>query len=338
MPYPSNPAVHLGGNANSPATLSSLPSDLLTRILHLLDGPSLAAISCTSSHLRALSSDPALWRRLCRATWPSSNHPRVSCIVSAAFPSAHRSFFSDAFPLLPLHPLPPRLPSPPHQLVSAVDLRHRSAPVFSALVETETRTGWFFSSPFRVDALDRKDPSPPAAAALSADSLAADLTLSWIVIDPARGRAANVASLRPVSVQRHWFSGEIQARFAAVLETERAGEWAACSVVVACGERGEKGRGLQVREVSMVVEDMDGMSLNGRDSLVILQGAMEGKRAALGGRDMEEVMRERYSEFLERKKERKEKKMRREGRLDLACILMGVSVFASFLGWIFSRG
>ncbi|XP_058108986.1 probable F-box protein At2g36090 [Magnolia sinica] len=311
-------------------TISALPADILTHILQLLDGPTLASVSCASSHLHALSSDPRLWHNLCRSMWPSSDHPRVSHLISTAFSDAHHSFFSDSFPLLPLHPLSPRVPHPLHHLISAVDLHHCGIPVFSKVLETETRTGWFFSSPFRIDALDRKDPPPPPPPGeISGETLAADLTLSWILIDPSGGRAANLSSLRPVSVQRHWLSGEIQARFATVLIAEPEGEWITCGVLVTCGECGE------VREVSMQVEDMDGMSLNGRDSLVILQRAMEGGRATKE-REIER-MRERYGEYVRRKREKKEKKLRREGRLDLACVLLGVHVFSSFLWFVFFR-
>ena len=72
---------------------------------------------------------------------------------------------------------------------------------------------------------------------------------------------------------------------------------------------------------------MNGMYLNGKDSLVILRRTLEGKRGK--GNRREEERKKEFVEFLERKKERKEKKMRRERTLDMLCIAFGVLAFAS---------
>lgn len=134
-----------------------------------------------------------------------------------------------------------------------------------------------------------------------------------------------------MSIQRHWFSGETQVLFATILESDaESGESVQCGIVVTCGAC-EGGRGMHVREVRLQVEDMDGMNLNGKDSLGILQRAMMGGRKR---RREDTSMRERYVAYLKRKMERKEKKMRREGRLDMACLLFGLSVFASFLSFV----
>ncbi|KAL5207401.1 hypothetical protein ABZP36_031836 [Zizania latifolia] len=45
----------------------------------------------------------------------------------------------------------------------------------------------------------------------------AELELSWVVLDPARGRAVNVSSRRAVAVDRHWYTGETLVPFAVVL-------------------------------------------------------------------------------------------------------------------------
>lgn len=137
----------------------------------------------------------------------------------------------------------------------------------------------------------------------------------------------NVSSERPVSVKRHWLSGEVQVRFATVVAGERgtAAETAMCRVVVTCG--GREGGEMEVREVSMEMEDMEGMNLCGRDSLVILQGVMEGKR---GKRNVGEEARRRYEEFMGKKEERKLNKVRAEGRLDMMCVALVTASFAAF--------
>lgn len=103
--------------------------------------------------------------------------------------------------------------------------------------------------------------------------------------------------------------------------------------MVTCGGcEGERDGGVQVREVCLQVEDMDGMNLNGEESLGILKRVMEGGRMRRWG---DEEERKRYLEYLKRKMERKEEKMRRELRLDTACLVVGLSIFAAFFGLIF---
>lgn len=159
-----------------------------------------------------------------------------------------------------------------------------------------------------------------------------DLELSWILIDPIGRRAMNVSSQKPVSVQRHWLSGEVQVRFATILAGDHhrgsSSEFVQCGVVITCGA--SQGRVVLIKEMSLQVEDMDGIHLNGKESLVILQRAMEGKK---GIKRREEEGRKRFQEFLERKKERKEMKLRIERRLDMLCVAFGVLGFATF--WLF---
>lgn len=190
----------------------------------------------------------------------------------------------------------------------------------------ETVTGWFRCSPFRVDLLGPKEtvvtPIRRPSHEDTCRDLVADLELSWIVVDPEAARAVNVSSFRPVSVERQWLSGEVQVRYAAV-----AGN-VMCGVVVTCAGAGHV---LHVTEVSLKMEDMDGIHLNGRDSLVILQRGLEGKRgnSCKGEVGREEEGRRRYLEYLERKRERRERKLRREGRLDMMCVAFGISIFAT---------
>ncbi|XVE61439.1 hypothetical protein DITRI_Ditri06bG0040200 [Diplodiscus trichospermus] len=317
------------------AAISTVHSDILeTHILTRLDGPTLASASCAATHLRALASQENLWTNICHTTWPSTTSPRLRHVISK-FPKGYRSFFSDAFPLA-TEPVSFRhslentdLPS---ELISAVDIYYKKELIFSKVVETETATAWFNCSPFRVDLLDPKEavltriPHPDTDD--TCKDLEEDMELNWIVIDPKGKRAMNLSSQRPVTVQRHWLSGDVQVKFAAVVsggESGSATELVQCGVVVTCGgsARGE----MHVREVCLQVEDMDGMYLNGRDSLVILKRGLEGKRGK--GRKREEERKKAFVEFLERKRVRKEKKMRREGALDMLCVAFGVLTFAS---------
>lgn len=140
----------------------------------------------------------------------------------------------------------------------------------------------------------------------------------------------NMSSFSPVSATRHWLSKEVQVRFATILGSRN--EMVQCEIVVTCGgsENGE----VQVREVSLEMEDMEGMVLNGKDSMVILEKVINVK-VKRKGKTREEEAKRRYREYVKKKKERRERKMRREGILDMVSIafVAGSLVFAAF--WFF---
>ncbi|GMN72851.1 hypothetical protein TIFTF001_054236 [Ficus carica] len=337
---PINGVNHGGGGT----TLSAIHPDILrAHILARLDGPTLAAVGCASSELHALSADDRLWSDICAAMWPSVADPALRYVISTTFPGGHRSFFSDSFPVLnrvPLREFNPDPPSSPSaRLISAVNIFYKDKVIFSKVKETETLTEWFQSSPFMVDLLDKKDSVTTRIRRAAADDgawlkqLEENLTLSWILIDPARKRAANVSSRRPVWVQRHWLTGEIQLRYVTVMAGPEAAEHVQCGMVVTCG--GKEGGEMHVTEVGMHVEDMDGRHLKGKESVVVLRNAIErGERKKERGIGEE---RERFEEYLERRREMRDKKQRRERALDLACIVTGVSIFVAFWSLVLFR-
>ncbi|XP_004494914.1 probable F-box protein At2g36090 [Cicer arietinum] len=314
------------------ATISALHQDIiLTHILTCLDGPSLASASSTCSQLNTLSSHEHLWSNICHSTWPSTTTPRVRHVIST-FPLTSRSFFSDSFSTVTVHGNHHHhrvnLENTP-EILSAVDLFHRRRIILSKVVETETGSGWFRCSPFRVDILDPKDSVEtgmdyPINDDEACRNLEEELRLSWIVIDPRGKRAINVSSGKPVSVNRHWLTGEIHAIFATVLhggERGSAREFAVCNLLVTLG--GE----MKVREACFQIEDMDGILLNGRDSLGILQRGLVGGRKRLRS-EMEG--REMYVEFVKKKMERKERKLRSERRLDMLCVVIAAFSVVAF--------
>nr|ACG41985.1 F-box domain containing protein [Zea mays] len=292
--------------------IEDLPADVLALVLRRLDGASLAAVGCASSGLRSLATDPATWRALCFAMWPSVRD--LPC--TGRVDGGHRALFADAFPF-PCSVSPPTPPQPlPARLVSAVDLRHAGVCVLSRVVETDAASDWFLGAPFRVDALLQEGFTSPAAAAIAP----ADLELSWVLFDPATGRALNASSRRAVAVDRKWLTGDTVARFAVVL-----GGGVALDAAVTCDER----RG-HVREVSLRVEDADGAGVSGRDGLAAVAAAMAAPRRGCRGA-AEDAARLRYEEFVRGKRARKESKARREGILDLCCSGVGAAAFLGFL-------
>ncbi|PKA65392.1 F-box protein [Apostasia shenzhenica] len=281
-------------------TIDDLHPDVLTRALRLLDGPSLAAACCASSHLRFLSCQSELWLHHCLSTWPSLRHPRLLPLLSAS-PS---NFFSDVFPF-PFSGEPDESGEEgdlPGELISSVDLYHRGIPFFSRVIETDTSSDWFRGSPFRIDE---------------------ELTMSWILIDPSRGRAVNASSRRAVAVERQWYTGETKVRFAMVASPARG--WMISPVVTF-----REGTG-RVREVGLTVEDMDGACVSGREGLQAVKEAMGMQRKGRGRGEEEDEAKERYVEFLGRRRWRKERMARREGMVDFFCTTVGAAVFLAFL-------
>ncbi|CAL5098218.1 unnamed protein product [Urochloa decumbens] len=296
-------AAFAGDDGEGATTIEDLPADVLALVLSRLDGTSLAALGCASAAFRDLAADPATWRALCLALWPS-----LRDVPPADHKGHYRRLFADAFPFPAPAPAPAqRLPT---RLVSAVDLHHGGACIMSRVVETDAATGWFLGAPFRVDALVQEGFTAPIAPA--------DLSLSWVLIDPDTGRAVNASSRRPVSVDRRWLTGETVARFAVVL-----GGGVALDAAITCDERLG-----HVREVSLRIEDGDGGGVSGRDGLAVVAAAMAGARE---GRGTEEAARLRYEEFVKGRAARKERKARREGIVDLCCSGVGAAAFLGFL-------
>ncbi|KAF3578061.1 hypothetical protein DY000_02029355 [Brassica cretica] len=297
--------------------ISTLHQDIIeTHILTRLDGPTLASLSCASTLLHKLASNELLWSKICRSTWPST----------ATISDNPRSFFSDVYSVLDVGGSVSDLDRPFPELISAVDLHYRGKLILSRVVKTETTTAWFLSSPLRIDLVDAKDTveTPIKRGRWTEDTcrdLEQDLTLSWIVIDPIGKRAANLSSHRPVTVQRNWLTGEVEAKFTTVV-----GSVECVITVVTCGEEE-----MHVKEVNLKVEAMEGTSLNGMDSLVILRSVMEGKRG--NGRRREAESKWRHEEFMEKKRELKEKKIRVELVFDILTVAVGVLGFGTLVGF-----
>ncbi|KAL5204936.1 hypothetical protein ABZP36_009807 [Zizania latifolia] len=301
------PASGVGDGVGT--VIEDLPVDVLALVLSRLDGASLAAVGCACSSFHGLAADEETWRGLCLAMWPSVRD------VLGCGGYGYRALFADAFPF-PEAPPAPGVPASgalplPARLVSAVDLQHEGVCIMSRVVETDTSSAWFLGSPFRVDALVQEGFSAPSLITPS------ELALSWILIDPVSGRAVNASSRRPVAVDRKWLTGETVTRFTVVLGN------VALDAAVTCDDRYG-----HVREVSLCVEDGEGGGVNGQDGLTAVTAAMANARQ---GKGAEAAARQRYEEFVQGKRARKEWKARREGIVDLCCSGIGAAAFVSFL-------
>ncbi|CAN8255114.1 unnamed protein product [Cochlearia groenlandica] len=320
--------------------ITALSSDVIqSQILTRLDGASLAALSCTCSQLNSYCSENFLWREKCSATWPSTLDPRVQTIIST-FPAGHRSFFSDSFPFVADSGEIDRSPSvDTTEMISAVDVRYKDEVIFSKVQVTETNSGWFLYSPMRIDLVEPKELISTRVSAIHQwegdtwkEDLEENLSLSWILIDPTSKRAADISTRKPVFVHRHWLTGEVHVRFSTIFAVrEEKVEFTVTVVLAAISRREEEKAAMQIREVSLVVEDMEGMNLGGRGTLVILTSAMGMNRRRRAGR--EEEGKEKYKEFVSMKTEKAEMKWRRkeETAMETTACLVAVIVLGFLL-------
>ncbi|XP_023745425.1 F-box protein At2g27310 [Lactuca sativa] len=322
--------------------IADIHEDIIkTHILTRLDGQTLAAACCTSSQLQTLCSDHKLWSDICSSNWPSIADPLVSQAISN-FPSGYRSFYSDSFPS-PSHHLATATSSPPTtNIISSVDIKYHDELVFSKAESTNTTpSDWFQSSPFRIDLLGPKEIVPSAVKFAGEDqtlllNLEKNMTLSWIMIDPSQNRGVNLSSVNPVSVHRNWLTGDVEVTFAVVIVPDfllHNKDYVNCNIQITCGVKEVCGV-LNVSRVSLTVLDMDSKCLSGKESMVILQGltvAQRRRRRYSGGG---EEQKERYDEFIRKRRERKENMERKERRVDMACVASGVAVFMAF--WSFA--
>lgn len=329
----SNTCYHGGATT----TITAVHTDVIeSHILTKFDGPSLASAASTSHFLNNLCNNEKLWKDICNSTWNSIKHPLVQKTIST-FPGGYRSFFSDAFPLVRPNPSRGsyRYQGNTSELISSVDIQYGNDQVYSKVIVNNTDTKSFLHFSFWVDLLDCKE-TVKIPLKFEGDEnkcmleLEKNLKLSWIVIDPARKRAVNVSSLRPVSVRPYWNGNDVQVVYATVLSGNCNGgdssEFVECRVVTTFGCK--EGKDLKVRELSLSMEDMHMRRMSGEKCLRILEEAMEsGERKKGNGGEVKEM----YEKYMELKRKKIERKTKRERRLTMVYRVSWVAYFIAFV-------
>lgn len=329
---------------NQATTIAALHSDIIeTHLLNKLDGPSLASASSTSRFLNTLCNKECLWEDICNSTWNSIAHPLVRQTISS-FPGGYRSFYSDSFPVLRPSISQGSLSHQVHasELISAVDMHLGTKPVYSKVTVTDTESSGFPGSVFCVDLINYEETAEipiiyEGDEMECMSELQENMTLSWIVIDPTLKRAANVSSLRPVSVRPHWDGSGIKVTYATVLSGACCGiettEFVECRIVAFFGC--EEGKKLQLRELSLCVVDMVKTRLNGEKSMKILKGGMQsGERKKENGDG--KMM---YAKYLNFKRHTKDDKKRGRDKVyrvlwvfhAIIWVLFAISLISSLL-------
>ncbi|XP_021761072.1 probable F-box protein At2g36090 [Chenopodium quinoa] len=243
----------------------------------------------------------------------------------------------------------------PSDFVSLVDIRYKDKPIFSKVLwgisESDALGRWFYNAPFHID-LGNSDVNDNIGKVIitgedglplieSVDNerkegklwmeLQDRLRLSWIIVNTKVKQAANVSSFIPLGVQRHWPSDkDFLVRFGSVLPAEDIlpCQVVECILLVKFRMVNDTASGcvnLELTQVSMQLEDMEGFHVNGRNSLMVLNKALSCRKS----RNYSEVL-ESCNLYSRVRSEIKEEKMRNESRIDKMCILSGVVAVVTF--------
>ncbi|KNA09366.1 hypothetical protein SOVF_154230 [Spinacia oleracea] len=243
----------------------------------------------------------------------------------------------------------------PSDFVSLVDIRYKDKTIFSKVLwgisESDVLGRWFYNAPFHIE-LGSSDVSNNAGKVIisgedglpqieSVDNerkegklwveLRDRLRLSWIIVNKKVKQAANVSSLIPLGVQRHWPSDkDFLVRFGSVLPAKGILPCQVVECILVVKFRMFKNTtsnfvNLEMTQVRMQLEDMEGFHLNGRNTLMVLKKALSCRKT----RNYSEVL-ESCNLYSRVRSEIKEEKLRNESRIDKMCILTGVVVVVTF--------
>lgn len=243
----------------------------------------------------------------------------------------------------------------PSDFISLVDIIYNDKPIFSKVLwgisESDVLGRWFYNAPFHIDlgnsdvndtigtvTISGADGLPPVE---SVDNerkegklwvdLQDRLRLSWIIVNKKVKQAANVSSLIPLGVQRQWPSDkDFLVRFGSVLSAEDIlpCQVVGCILVVKFRMFNNTASGcvnLELTQVSMQLETMEGFHVNGRNSLMVLKKALSCRKS----RNYSEVL-ESCNLYSRVRNEIKEEKLRNESWIDRMCILSGVVAVVTF--------
>ncbi|KAG2538948.1 hypothetical protein PVAP13_9NG577600 [Panicum virgatum] len=337
--------------------MASLSADLFYDILKRLDAAALARAGCACADFRAISNEEDLWENACTSLWPSTRLDDVrSLIVSVG---GFRKFYADCFTLI-LNKDVPLENSQPSDFVSLIDIWYKDRVLYSKVIwgipNSDGANGWFYNCPFRIDLFHHSAENNennngevflstisdlPSVPSMEQErkygklwrELNDGIKLSWIIVNRKMKRAVNLTSWHPLGGQRHWPTDtDFVLRFGSVLPAQEVlpCQVAECILLMKFhmtsmgNEEAGKPSTPALTELSMQIEDMGGVHLNGRCSLLLLKEALSCHRS----RNYDEVL-ESCNLYLKAQSELKEEKIRSEFRFDTLCIVSGITIFAA---------
>ncbi|KAM7525973.1 hypothetical protein LguiA_015875 [Lonicera macranthoides] len=336
---------------SSTCHFKSLNQDLVSDIMNRLDGSTLAATSCTCSHLRDASTDPSLWQRLCHSTWPSTSLPEAQRLISI---NSFARFYADSTPMVLyddasltslINHSPARISS--SDITSFVDVYYKGKCVLSRVLygipnaidvfeNDDNRHRWFSNCPFKLDLLgfnpckntgNESNMNNVQPGGYLLEKLAEEVRLSWVLYDKKRGKAVNLSSTEPLMVQKSWSSNEDYVmNFGCVVPVEENAvphKLVECMITAQCKMiRG--GEGMKLTETSMSLVDIEGGHINGRKSLTVLSEALHSLRS---NRKVE--VEKGYKMFKRQREEIKKRNDCRESIAEKLCASVEIAVFVA---------
>lgn len=154
------------------------------------------------------------------------------------------------------------------------------------------------------------------------------LRLSWVLLDKKRGRAVNLSSWKPISVNKIWTTdGDYVIHFGCIVPVKESllpHKLAKCLIFARCNIA-EKGRYLRWKEKSMHFEDTTGACINGAKSLIIMNQALYCLRS-----NKRNVVQKGYQQFEGQKQEMIRKKKLKETTADWLCLSIEAVIFITF--------
>ncbi|KAH9292389.1 hypothetical protein KI387_042420 [Taxus chinensis] len=338
----------------------SLSRDIVSEILKRVDGITLAKAGCCCSDLRSIADQETLWEHLCRSLWPSTGNEGVQSLISSF--GGFKKLYANCFPLVDVSKQiedhqknfnPSSFEDYDDEVhddtvslsdfVSLVDIHYNNKAIYSEVswkipaahdIMIDNRSSTIFPLVINLPCDTSEGGLFPISTINEKEDVERNLRLSWILINTKTKHAVNLSSWRTLQAQRlNWGCGGIDftIRFGSILPYHDNGlppKLAACNIVMIC--RVET-MNLQVRGVSMQLEDMMGCQVNARDGAVILQRALEWtKRTNDHGQviqrchDVEELQ----SDFMEGKLEG-------ECQMNPLCIIFSLGVTALLSSYYF---
>ncbi|GLJ55206.1 hypothetical protein SUGI_1184610 [Cryptomeria japonica] len=332
-----------------------LNSDVISGILGRVDGKTIANAGCVSSEFWSVVKEERIWEEACCSMWPSVEDTNVKDLISASL-GGFRKFYASCFPFVAYETIPTEskcndLKNPcdgtavPSDFISVVDVQYKDKVIVSKVVwgipSAGDFEGWFCNCPFRIDILNFDEHhtiTDGLPKIVSVDKQRKDgefwgqfmenIRLSWIVINRRTGKAANLSSWNPLNGMRDWPSDkDFVITFGSILPAQKILPYKAvqCKLVMKFRLSDGDNTSLKMTEVSMQLEDMMGGRVNGRQSLAILERALDCTRT----NNQNQIL-ESYQKYLREQRKLREAKMRNEGRLNSLFILCGIVAFASF--------
>ncbi|KAL3655853.1 hypothetical protein CASFOL_000249 [Castilleja foliolosa] len=320
-----------------PNHIKSLSQDLILDILSRLDGPTLAATAATCIDLRDAAEDEKLWQKLCHDTWPSTSKRQLSLEKTGGF----KSLYSDAFPLILQHEVKSAVlrktiasfdtSLSSMDFISFIDIYYKGQCIFSkvmdSIIEGVVDLQGFVCYPLHLDVstnlplttfLDCDETKD-----ISSNKIVGDVRLSWILFDRTNGKAVNISSWTPRSIEKGISSEDgYLICFGSVVTTENGittHVLAEFAITVQCKLLIKQGCIIWT-EITLAIKDIDGSHLNGERSVRVMKQALSCTRSV-----NHYMVKSRYQQFCEHKTKLKLMKEQQELLANLVCATIAIA-------------